>query len=396
MSGALTGGHGRRLASIEGGHGLEFGGYAGCLPGGRWCSRLLGARGVKRFRMKPNAIGLLAILGMVAAFSPTAAQAATSIAWQAPAECPGQPDVVQGVERWIGAAITEPRSQELAISGRVLGGAVYAVTIEIVSNEGRSERYLEHADCARLVEAAQLVIAIAIAPEQVKRRQLALQPENTEGAPVGPSRTNPTTPVAAAQPARESPQPGHARVPEARRPAKEAGDQSRWLLSAAGLLGGGTLPNIGAGAEAELAFELLALRAGIVGSYWLARDINVPAARPVALNLELASAGLEVCGAWRLVGAKWGPCARAELGRMSGSGIGVDNARAAHARWSALSLNAAVRYPDSTRLAARLLAGGGLQLDRPAFGVTRAGVTENVFQSRDAFWRCALGLELRL
>jgi hypothetical protein len=208
-------------------------------------------------------MGLLAVLGLL---SPTAAQAATTIAWQAPDECPAQPEVVQGVERWIGAAISEPRSQELAISGRVLAGPVYAVTLEIVSNEGRSERHLEHADCARLAEAAELVIAIAISPEQVKRRQLALQPEGSDGA-LGTSAAAPAEPVAAAQAQRESPQPVPAPVQQDRRPTQER-DPSRWLLSAAGVMGGGALPSVGPGAEAELAVERRPLRAGREGSYW--------------------------------------------------------------------------------------------------------------------------------
>jgi hypothetical protein len=301
--------------------------------------------------------------------------------------------LIQGVETWIGAAISEPRAQELAISGHVSAGASYAVTIEIVSNEGRSERHLEHADCARLVEAAELVIALAIDPERVKRRQRELRP------PTSTPTTTAQAPLPSPQPQSVSPQPvGTSSEPahDRRAPDKTSRDAGPWLLSAAGLVGGGMLPGVGAGAGLEVGFEWRMLRAGLTGSYWLSREVAVAAPRPLSLNLQLAAAGLEVCGASRLGDVRLGPCGRAELGRMTGWGTGVDDARQGHERWSALSLEAAARYPDSARLAGRLLVGGGLSLDRPDFGVTRAGVAESVFQTRDAFWRCALGLELRL
>jgi hypothetical protein len=351
---------------------------------------------VKRPGSETKRALLLACLGwLLACFSPATARAATTIAWHAPPECPNQSHIIQGVETWIGAAITEPRAQELAISGHVSAGTTYAVTIEIVSNEGRSERRLEHVDCARLVEAAELVIALAIDPERVKRRQRELQPPS-----------NAPTAKPTAQPPPESPQPlGEASQPTAassgpgrdrRATDKASRDAGPWLLSATGLVGGGMLPGVGAGAGLEVGFEWRMLRAGITGSYWLSREVAVAAPRPLSLNLQLAAAGLELCGAWRFSDVRLGPCGRAELGRMTGWGTGVDDARQGHERWSALSLHAAARYPDSARLAGRLLVGAGLSLDRPIFGVTRAGVAERVFQTNDAFWRCALGLELRL
>lgn len=351
---------------------------------------------VKRLGSETTRALLLACLGWLACFSSATARAATTIAWHAPPECPNQSHLIQGVETWIGAAITEPRAQELAISGQVSADSTYAVTIEIVSNEGRSERRLEHADCARLVEAAELVIALAIDPERVKRRQRELQP------PVSDLTAKPTAqapPPASTTPHEGTGLPGPA-SPRAARNERDTASASRdsgpWLLSASGLVGGGMLPGVGAGAGLEVGFAWRMLRAGVTGSYWLSREVDVAAPRPLSLNLQLAAAGLELCGAWRFGDVRFGPCGRAELGRMTGWGTGVDDARQGHERWSAVSLHAAARYPDSARLAGRLLVGGGLSLDRPVFGVTRAGVAESVFQTHDAFWRCALGLELRL
>src|SRR6188768_2639738 len=107
--------------------------------------------------------------------------------YAAPQECPDDLELVQAVEGFLGQSLRDARKQSLTIDARVQGDPRqgYSAKLSFESNEGSQVRYIDHADCSKLVEAAALMTAIAIDPERVKLRQQAeldAPPNATPGA----------------------------------------------------------------------------------------------------------------------------------------------------------------------------------------------------------------------
>lgn len=298
--------------------------------------------------------------------------------WNAPDECPDDVELIRSVESYLGQPLSEARQQQLAISVSVLGSAGgFSAKLRFKGANGLEERYLEHPDCRKLAQAAALLAALAIDPERVNARQLAIE------APAAAVEAEPTPPAllppAAAQ--------GQVSVERARDAPKPSATREATLTAATQLrlgafafAGGGALPSAGPGLGADLAVRRRHLELGVVGRYWLPRVQRVAGVPDASIELSLLAVGARACGLpwlgdWSLRG-----CAGADLADIWGSGEGVSNQRTRHAVLPALSASLSLSYGQH-----RLAPFAGLEaswaLARPPFGVRLNGEDYEVFRA---------------
>jgi hypothetical protein len=327
------------------------------------------------------------------------AGAATRVSWEAPASCPIEAEVASALERLLGEPLSTPRPQELTIQAEVSGEKPFRVRLRITTERGSDERLLEHESCARLAEAAELVIALAIDPERVKQRQL----EPALAAAVVPAEAAEPPPAPPAAPAPESPAPPPsavavgARTDQALPPATSAAKPLSFRLGLNGFIGGGVLPVVARGLQADVSLWRGAFGFVLSGDAWATRSVEVQSDAPTRVNLRLISAGLAACA--RPLESPLGVavCAGGRVGDMQANGEGVDDAQEQQGLWSALTTGLGLRYPaKAARLAATLSAEAGISLSRPRFGVVRNEQPEQVFRPTRWLWRTGLGIELLL
>ena len=86
---------------------------------------------------------------------------ADDLVWTAPASCPDREALLAGIERRRGRLLT-PGQVRLRARTSVLGPRRYRLELELNLGERREMRVLTASTCAALVDAAALVIALAI------------------------------------------------------------------------------------------------------------------------------------------------------------------------------------------------------------------------------------------
>lgn len=297
-----------------------------------------------------------------------------SLRWDAPDACPDDSELVHAVEEFLGQPLSASREQQLSVSITVLDTpGSFAATLTFTSPQGTQKRFLEHPLCEKLTEGVALLAALAIDPERVKARQAAVEASNSEPPPEPAVAKAP--PASSSPPAPPAP-PVVCPEPVQSRPLEPT---SQGTLNVAAFLGVGTLPGATPGVAAEVGWRLRQLRAAVVGRWWSSGSADVPSAAPRSIELSLATVGLRGCvlpavGAW-----SWLACAGADVGRMAGSGQGVDNARTQRALFSSAEASVAFAYTRSD-FAPFVGLGASLALTRPRFGVVRNGTADETFQ----------------
>jgi hypothetical protein len=266
----------------------------------------------------------------------------------------------------------------------------YAAKLSFASARGNEVRYLEHADCAQLVHAFALVIALTIDPERVRVTQSGR--ESSAGAPP-PAPLEPAPKSAA--PALAHAQPTPAAVPARNREPRAAQGPLHGARAALHVLAGtGPLPGFGSGVQATLGLHRGRARVELVGRYWLEREVRASEPPPpLTLALGLATVGARAC--WQPLSGPWqlAACAGGDLGELrgSGSGSGVENARSNQARYSQLAAGVQAAYTRS-RLSPELGFELSAALERPTFGVLRAGQEDPLFRPAPFGFSAFLGI----
>lgn len=299
------------------------------------------------------------------------------IAWQASAPCPDDAELVHTVERFLGQPLEETREQQLAIEARVEnkpeGG--YQSRLSFASPQGTMVRELEHVDCGKLTEAAALLIALAIDPERVEARQ-----QEEASVAQQPSSPLPLPPQPEPAPSQREPSPA---PKSATSPQK---GPLRAQLALFGLVGGGLLPSAAPGLGAELALGVAWFEGALGGRWFASRSADVPGAPGSSIELSLSMVSLRACALpWRddlIVRA----CAQGQVGMMTGSGQGVDDARTQTDAVVALGGEAAMSYRLG-RVSPFLGLEAGWTAVRPRFGVATTTGELQVF--RPHAWQVA-------
>jgi hypothetical protein len=290
----------------------------------------------------------------------------------------------------LGQPLAEAREQRLAVAIHVQGSdQSFAAKLSFAGPQGTEQRFLEHPECAKLTEAAALLVALAIDPERVKSRQQA--EGSTESAAVVPEDPRPAAPVepVAALPAPPlARQRAHGSV-ERPRPAVRA------TMTLAAIAGRGPLPELSTGVAGELGARYRLFRAAAVGRYWLPGDADVEGFAGSSVRLSLATLGARACGvpgsgAWAVLA-----CVGGDFGSLSGTGQGVGNARTRSELFAAAAASASVAYTHSELSPLVGLEFSGA-LNRPRFGVLQGGIEHQAFRPSQWMLLGSFGVALGL
>ncbi len=308
-----------------------------------------------------------------------------AVSWQAPAGCPGERAVVHQVEDFLGQPLAEATAHPVQIRGRVSrdDAAGYRLMLQMESVQGMRGRTLQHDDCTKLAEAAALLMAMAIDPERVKVAEPTEPPRDEAPAPAEPAMSQPPGPAA----------------PSASRqaPRQQATETIQSVsLGLTGLVGAGVLPGTGLGIGAELgatAWESVRLIAA--AHYWPERSLQLIEPDGASARLEMVSAGLRGC--WISLG-RWeaGACVGPEVGRISGSGHGLDSEQQAGDRWSALLVDLRLGYAPARWVRLTLSGEAAAALERPRFTVDLPGGPAEVHRPEPWGLRGRVGVALVL
>jgi hypothetical protein len=315
---------------------------------------------------------------------PAAAQAeavAPRIFWTAPTECPGLAQVVGRVEQFLRQPLSQSTQQPLTIDGQVSrsGQREYRVVLRFETGNQRRQRQLVHEDCAKLTEAAALVMAMAIDPDRFHAS------ESTPAPDVQRRKETSSNVVANGTLNRSSPDPSDAaKVPQ--------GAHSRAIrlhLGVAGWVQAGVLPGLAPGLSADAGLSPVpALRLSVTGNYGFTSSKTLSDVPGAKASFSMWSLGARTCwihaGKWELA-----TCAMAEIGRITGRGVGIDSPTTAADTWAALSLGLRETRYLTDAFGLTLGAQLGWSLLQPIFGVKGLG---EVYRPEVWMARADLGL----
>jgi hypothetical protein len=314
--------------------------------------------------------------------------AASDLSWSGPPECRQSEQLSFQVERALGAPLAQTGSVHLQVHiERVTPDARALLRIASAETGAQSvdlkERLLVAPDCSTLVDT--LAVAIALAVEAAAPQPRAELATRTPPSPSpGPARAEPANltlqvsdaPLAAPERTR-----GPDLLPSAS--AQLVGDSGSLPAPALGLAVGVRL----AGAS----WQIEAL-----GTLWLEQhpSLRGTGVAGAGADMNLATGALLGCAKpFGSVGAlSVALCLGWEMGRLSGSGTGVNRPRDANALWLAPSLQAELFYRwPGTRLGLGARVGGAMPLGRDEFVLEGLG---SVHQPASLAARASLAVDV--
>jgi hypothetical protein len=277
-----------------------------------------------------------------------------AISWTAPDECPGVDALKAEIRRVAGKVPppAEPLSANVTVSAAA--GSGWLLTLSTKTGARGGERRLAGSDCAELMRAAALVLALMINPEA----SFVVEPP----APPPPPPPPP---------------------PEPRR---------RFVAGADVLAGTGALPRFAGGFGLRFAVSAAALSAELRGSIWMSRSTTSTSDPTSGGTFDLIDGAIAGCARAAFDETfSPGACAGVSLVRLHGVGYGVGYPGDAVAWWTAALGEVNVRARVSSRNAVRLAAQVVVPLGRPSFAIAGVG---HVFEPAPIWLRGTLGWEL--
>lgn len=234
--------------------------------------------------------------------------------WNAPPGCPGADALAQRIEQLTGRV---PQEDELH-SDVAIAGPPWRATIELGKGGVVERRVVEADACTGLLDAAAIVIAVAMDPVLVIRRhERVMKPTRAERSTV------PETPIDDPAPSAETEPSTTGVVP----PASPSPNRSpRTIRHGLGIRAGadvgiGGWDRAAGGVELALAWSRNALSLELVGRYWIPRRDALPDRG--AVRIELGTVGAQAC--W--IGGRQ-RCSFAACGGIEGGDFVVDGAAA--------------------------------------------------------------------
>lgn len=261
----------------------------------------------------------------------------------APEGCPGVDDVRDEIRRLAGPVPSPPERPEARAVVRRGPKDSWVLTLSTKAGALVGERKLSAGNCAELMRAAALVLALMINP--------------SAGAPPPPPPPPPPQVSAAPPPPPPPPPPG---------PVSAGAD----VLVGTGLLPGGAVTGIGLRLGWSRAIFTAELRGGAWAGRSAASGLDGSAGGSFAL-VDLDAAGCATARRHRRVAP--GACLGVTVWRGTGSGYGVSNPETATAWWAGGFAEGNVRLRLSTRNAVRLAVAAFLPFGRPIFALDGIG-----------------------
>lgn len=285
-----------------------------------------------------------------------------ALTWVAPPDCPGI-DALRAEIRRVAGSVPPPEERLTAdVTVQRGPGEKWQLTLATRTGTRAGERRLAGADCAELMRAAALVVALMINPAAGQMLE----------APAKPQAAPPPMAVAVALPT----------DPTDRQIA--AGVEF--------LLGTGALPSVAPGVGVRLAVKHGAFSGEIRGGMWAERTVASLSDGATGGSFRLLDVGVAACVSARR-DRRLSPavCAGAAVSRLSGTGYGVTDPGAASAWWNAAFVEGSVRLRVTMRHGLRLAAQTLTSLGRPAFALAGVGP---VFQPAWIWVRGTIGWEV--
>lgn len=304
-------------------------------------------------------------------------------AWRAPDACPDAANVKARVEKRLEGTLDESLARIEIDVTRDRRGFVAQIDARAIT-VANDVRTLRSRRCDALADAVAVVLARLASEVRMSRAGSA--PIGTSAGTTVAMVVPPTT--GAIAPATSADDMSGQFIVDEEPARKRAG---RWggglhLLALSGI---GALPQINIGGEVSGFVRRENAFASLGVSRW------VPQSAPLAPG---APGGVEVRLDTLAVRGGWGPSTLplrawflSEVGRLQGTGVGLDAERTGSARWTALGAGIGVGWPMSEH--ARLVGTFEMAfpLERPRFMLAQGS---DLYQPGAAVARCALGLEV--
>jgi hypothetical protein len=346
-------------------------------------------RGEALFLQRGRASGTHALTWLVLAIACRVAEAHAQddrelrLDWQVPSECPDREWALARVSERLGRPLAGRSSDVLTAEATVTReGESFVLALHTEQGESRGDRAMSALSCPELVEAAVLVLALAIDAEAVARTEQG-EPANAAAPPAKVDVVDSERP------------PGLASETVAPEPVERPADYA-WALRADALWPYGLTPGITAGPSLAVAYALQRLRAELSG-YWLVPRTGSDESSVGRVRVSLWALRPTVCAA--IVGQRTqlSACAAFELGRIGGRGLGLPVREQNYALWAAASLGPRLAIALGKHAALVLDAAPILPVYRPRFVSTNAQgqAQTRLYEASALAFRATLGLELR-
>ena len=288
------------------------------------------------------------------------------LAWVAPAGCPDEAWAKQAIQGYLGQRkLDSAKPVDVRVEIAPIAGGRFRAAISLEGG-ARGDRRFEGATCARVADAAVLIVALMFDPVQVVA-QIETPPAGARSTDVGPS-------------------------PEAQR-SSTVGRAPRSLqlaFQAAGDVGSLPEPTVGAGIAAGVRFGRTLLSADAMA--WFPRRANAGPNAESGGEIGLYTASVRGCFAGLRVwesSLELDPCVRAEAGLSSGQGFGIAEPSSSTNPWGAVFVGLSMRQLTTASLAAWLAIEGGVPFLRPNYIIEDFGT---VFHAGPVLARVSFGL----
>jgi hypothetical protein len=302
------------------------------------------------------------------------------LAWMAPPGCPEQPEVLAEIERLLGGdrAITEAAPLR-ALGVIELGASGYRLELRFPSASSPDVvRTIESDRCDELDEAAAVVLALSLDPENPRLAAVSLPPSTTSAGAGAPSPAGtpaappaPPAPVPAAPAAAAAPAPPPTLEPSRSSDTAAAAplEPVRFAPPSAGArfaLEVGTLPSVALGGSLDVRVPLRPIVGVVTLSAFAPQEHSVNGAGG---TFFLGALALGPCLRVVFERAALSPCALLEAAFIAANGDGVDQPEQPFTWFPRLGLGAELDYAFSSRVAAVFAVTGLLTPARPRFVV---------------------------
>lgn len=307
--------------------------------------------------------------------------------WSAPKECPDGAQVQARVEQLVSRSHAD---RTLSAQARMTVSRTpprYRLVLRVLTTSAPSEeRTMTGSDCARLAEAAALILALDIDQDASARR-------SDEGARAGESTARED---ATAEPSPPATQPAEPNAPRRRTNRSGGATKKHRLEMSIGprlVFDQGSLPRstLGLGASVELAYRAISVDVG--GTLYQRQFAGGPREGSGGAYVDLATAFANAC-LLRAV-ARFGlrACAGVELGRERTLGVGIAEPGSSAGMWGAGLLSVEARPWLMGRIIPTAGVGVGHPFAAPDVVINGFGT---LFTPALLFVRVQLGVEVRL
>ena len=359
-----------------------------------------------------RSLGLVAPLAValcVVTAGDARASGPVSLRWSAPADCPAGDDVLEEVNRLLGArASSQDGVLDVVAEVKRKDDGTYVVRLEIPSADGPRLREVSAVSCVALGQATALILAMMVDPEAA----LAAPPAPDLPGPTPPGQTDPkpvdagpkqALPKPAETPLPPLPVPSPSVVPPVvtaprpRLPEKKAPVvMRRPVLSGSGQFLGdlGSLPGPAFGVGGTFGVFPGRWRFEVGGAYFLEKSKTFPSLKNEGSNINLAA--FHLAAGYAFVSypkLEFAPHIRFDFGGFDAASFGVSTVDKKTAAFAGIGADVVLSYRLYKYFWARFGLEGVKLLSYPRFIVTGVGVAHE--PSSIIVGRISLGGEVR-